>query len=598
MPLTDRALPHLRDWVGGHPEGRSGPVLDALAVAVVGALLVWILPDDAGFATLGLRPIAWLLIAAAPVAVAEVRWLPRSSGWLVAALSVGLLASVGFGQIRYAAIDPLSVYGAMLAAGLAAHRLRRFDHTRRLLVWVVSACLLLAWALGAIVWLGSAGTPRWLVVSWHNQSAAFMAAGAVWFGALAATPDRWGSLPAAVASGLSLTAVWLTGSRGGILVAVVGLGFLAIARRRAWRPLLVAGVVAAIGAAAFSVSFVDDVSPLGARGEGTAEMNAVARFGHWEAGLGMFLDDPLTGWGVGAYGVVAPEFNDAGVNLTSSAHNEFVELFAEGGLLVGIPAVLLAGAAALAAMRSLRSDAPTAGTAMGLVVLVLGAHALIDFDWLYPGLAALFAVAVGASADTGGGSSTMWGTPVGVVVAGSAVLVLAVGSGGWHPLPWDPRPPVEAALELGPSDPGAARDALGPALAWNPGDDTATSLDLAYRHLLGDATAGEVLEGLDVPSTRFGTYALVGRQLAAGGAVGTAGDVLDEAIEELPGYVRWGPASVARAIWEARLQVGWLADGCEGYRAQVERLLDDRSFELYGLAIDRSEGLAATCSVP
>ncbi|NND84429.1 MAG: O-antigen ligase family protein, partial [Acidimicrobiia bacterium] len=492
--------------------------------------------------------------------------------------------------------DPLSVYGAMVGVGLAARRLGRTEGGRRVLVWMVSASLLLAWFLGAIVWLGAAGTPRWLVVSWHNQSAAFMAAGAVWFGALATGPDRRRASLAAVASGLSLTAVWLTGSRGGLLVAVVGLVLLGVARSAQWRRFIVLAGAAVVGAILFSFSFVDDVSPLEARGEGTAEMNAVARLGHWEAGLGMFLDDPITGWGVGAYSVVAPEFNDAGVNLTSSAHNEFVELFAEGGLLVGGPAILLAAAAALVGLRSLRREATAAELGLGLMVLVLGAHALIDFDWLYPSLAALFAVGVGASAPDAEHRSVARGVGPGVLVMASALLVLLAGSGVWSPMPWSPRPAVEAALEVGPGDPAEGRELLAPALAWNPGDDTAASLDLAYRHLLGEASADELLDEFEVPRTRFGTYAVVGRQLAAGGAVETAARVLDEAIAELPGYVRWGPASVARSIWDVRLQVAYLDEGCDGYRIQVDRLRVDPSFDLYGFDIDPDTGLAAECS--
>ena len=68
MPLTDRVLPALRAWVNDHPEGRLGPALDAGALLVVAALLVWLLPADGGFATLGLRSVAWLLLLAAPVA--------------------------------------------------------------------------------------------------------------------------------------------------------------------------------------------------------------------------------------------------------------------------------------------------------------------------------------------------------------------------------------------------------------------------------------------------------------------------------------------------------------------------------------------------
>ncbi len=594
MSLTERRRA-LREWAREHPDGRWGPALDATALVVVAVLVVWLLPDDGGFATLGLRSVAWLFVLASPLAWIEARRLPAASSWLLAAFALGLVLSVGLGQIKYAAADPLSVYAAMVLAGLAGARLWRLLPTRRLLVWVVSGSLLLAWVLGVVVWLGAAGTPRWLVVSWHNQSAAFMAAGAVWFGALATTEARGKGLLAAVASGLSLTAVLLTGSRGGLLVAVVGVVLLVGARHRNWPRWGVLAVAAVVGAFLLSLSFPNEASPLEARGEGTAQLNAVARFGHWEAGMGMFLDDPITGWGVGSYGVVAPEFNDAGVNLTASAHNEFVELFAEGGLLVGVPAVALAAAAALTGIRALGRGSRPDQLGMGLIVLVLGAHALIDFDWLYPSLACLFAIAAGTLPGGVGERSRLSAMAPTLLVVVGAGLVWVSGSGWLSPLPWSPRPPIEAALEAGPADPASARDLLAPVLSWNPGDDVAVSLDLAYGYLLGDVSGAEVLDALEVPRTRFGTYALLGRQLAAAGDPEMAALVLDEAIVALPAYVRWGPATVARSIWEVRLQAAYLAGGCPDYREQVERLMADPSFDLYGFALDASEGLNAEC---
>ena len=69
----------------------------------------------------------------------------------------------------------------------------------------------------------------------------------------------------------------------------------------------------------------------------------------------------------------------------------------------------------------------------------------------------------------------------------------------------------------------------------------------------------------------------------------------DEAIEALPDYLGWGPASGARSIWEVRLQVAYLESGCPGFRGQVDRLLTDPAYDLYGLEIDTAVGLAAEC---
>ncbi len=572
---------------------------DLVAAALLVVVLGWLLPRDGGFATLGLASIKWWLLAAVPLAVSEARHLRRATAVSLAAFSAALVAAVALGEFRSAFVDPLSVYALMIGIGLAAHRLARQGWGRHLVLAVVGGSFIAAWVLGAAVWFGALGEPRWLVVSWHNQSAAIMAGGTLWFTGIAWRSVGVARLGSVVAAGASLAGVYLTGSRGGLLVGVGALVVLtAIRLRGRWLVLTALVGVAMAVSLAVSLTFVGDGSPLASRGPGSAEVSAVARFAHWEAAAGMFLEDPLTGLGIGSYGPAAPGFNRADTHLTSSAHNEFLELLAEGGLVVAIPAFLLAvGGVVAAILEARREDGDPLLLAASGVVLVLGAHAFIDFDWLFPTLAGYFAVSLGVVArqDTPRG----WGpvVPVGFgIVAAVAGIVLVQ-----HPSlvfdespPWFPLPAINEAL--GSDDPAAALATLEDAHRWNPGNNAINALIPTFEAILGERDPGELVNLMELPRTRFSTYDLVARQLAGAGHLEAAVAVTEEALAALPSYAAWSPATPARALWETRLTLAHLQGGCSAFLVELERLEADPSFELYGFEIDRQAGLVEECS--
>ncbi len=571
-----------------------------MAVGLLVVVFWWLLPGDGGFGTLGLAPLMWWMLALAPLAVAEARFLARTTAVAVGLVSTALVASVVLGQFRSGFVDPLAGYALMVEVGLAAHRLVRRRWGRPALVGLLSVSMVTAWVLGAAVWFGSIGEPRWLVLSWHNQSAAVMAAGAAWFAALAWRSPGIARIGSVVGSGACLAAVYLTGSRGGLIVVGAGLALVAGLRvRDRWKVLVSLVGVAVAVSLALGVTFFRGDSPLEQR-EGTAEVNAVARFAHWEAAVGMFADDPITGLGVGSYAPAAPGFNRADMHLTSSAHNEFLELAAEGGVLVAIPVLLLVTGGAVGALRLARrsvSDPLQLGAA-GLV-LVLGAHALIDFDWLYPVLAGYFAAGLGMLARQE--EPRPWAPHLPVAL----VLVAAV-SGIFltrHPsvlfedgVPWIPAPAVDRALAS--TDPDEAVAILEQARAWNPGDNTIVALIPTFEAIAGRRDPAALVDLLELPRTRFATYDLVAKELGRAGHLSAAIDVTEEALAAIPDYVRWGSSGPARSLWETRLTLAYLDGGCTAYVAAVDRLEGDPSFELYGLAIDRSVGLAAECLSP
>lgn len=71
---------------------------------------------------------------------------------------------------------------------------------------------------------------------------------------------------------------------------------------------------------------------------------------YWQAGIEMFLDKPLTGVGLDNYGAYFKQFRELeyplryGFDITSSnAHNTIIQLFATGGLFVGLIYLVLLG---------------------------------------------------------------------------------------------------------------------------------------------------------------------------------------------------------------------------------------------------------------
>lgn len=259
--------------------------------------------------------------------------------------------------------------------------------------------------------------PRWMPLSWHNQSGALMGAFAVLFLGVALTTRRIVGFGMVLLAGAAGAGVWLSSSRGALgFTAIAATAVLVVALRGDRTPGYVkrASLVAG-GTAATAVAVVFALlsmlpsgveTPLGSRA-GTAAENAVARVNHIEAGVRMFIDRPVVGQGPGSYGVMALDFTDPDANLTTSAHNEYVEVLGEGGLVAGLPFLLLHLAIGVLVWRRFRHGVAQssgghvdvrAGTTLGLVgvVVLIAGHSSFDFDWNFAVLPSLLAVGAAA----------------------------------------------------------------------------------------------------------------------------------------------------------------------------------------------------------
>jgi O-antigen ligase len=122
------------------------------------------------------------------------------------------------------------------------------------------------------------------------------------------------------------------------------------------------------------------------------------RIAIWNDTLRIFHDFPWTGSGLDTYGTAMLVYQT--FDRTShyqEAHNEYLQVLAEGGILVGAPVVFMLGAFALTVRRRFR-EAPKEGTTywvrVGAVIglMTIAAQSLVEFSLQMPGNAALFAV--------------------------------------------------------------------------------------------------------------------------------------------------------------------------------------------------------------
>jgi O-antigen polymerase len=105
--------------------------------------------------------------------------------------------------------------------------------------------------------------------------------------------------------------------------------------------------------------------------------------------LAMIAQRPLTGYGLGTFATVYPEFArfDAGVTIRQ-AHNDWLEWAAEGGIPLALAWALLLATSARAAWRSV----------WGLGILAVFLHALVDYPFAQSGICVWVFLFLGALA--------------------------------------------------------------------------------------------------------------------------------------------------------------------------------------------------------
>ena len=127
-----------------------------------------------------------------------------------------------------------------------------------------------------------------------------------------------------------------------------------------------------------------------------------ARGWMWRNSWTIFRANPITGVGLGAYQTAFPNYSDGdGIRqygkeyVFDRAHNDYLQILTDTGLIGGACAVWFAGALLLGIRRSLKlRNSLNSGLAIGLsaAVVSLAVHSFFDFNLQLPAIALLFLI--------------------------------------------------------------------------------------------------------------------------------------------------------------------------------------------------------------
>ncbi len=215
-----------------------------------------------------------------------------------------------------------------------------------------------------------------------------------------------------VALPVLLGGILLTKSRGGILGATAGIGAVCLISllvlrprpvtapaRRKLRILIAVFVILLLAFAAVYAWFrVPESFPISAPHPEVLSIRT--RLSIWRSTLGIFFARPVAGWGWGTFRHLYPAFKEAGVWYTvPHAHNEFLQLLAEGGVIgfsLAVFSLVLAGRELV--KRYLASPESISGIlALGAAgsLIYAAVHSGFDFILRLPANALFLAALVG-----------------------------------------------------------------------------------------------------------------------------------------------------------------------------------------------------------
>jgi O-antigen ligase len=311
---------------------------------------------------------------------------------------------------------------------------------------------------------------------WNVHYADFNAAGSFFVMAALAALALAVAVPArraAWAGGAVLVtaALWLTGSRAAYVAGVLGLAAALLAARvRSVRHGLAAATLTGLGAIAL-VAVIAALAPQ--RGNQQSSVLALdTRVGMAKVAAAMIATRPAFGIGLGEFPERAGEFIPPDlaakfpVAFQENAHNNFLQIAAELGLVGGVFFTWLVAAALFVALRRSRGNPFTLLVTAGLLAFViswLGGHPL-----LVPEAAYVFWILLGAAAGAALSPPRPTSRRATAAIAVCAVAIALT-------VPWRMRAMMdEANLE---------HVGIGVSLHWQLGPD-----DVRYREATGHAT--------------------------------------------------------------------------------------------------------------
>lgn len=392
MSLRLELKPFNAARVRGSPYGSTRVSREDLSGAPVGASILFVC---AVLATLtAWTPGDYAALAYVTLAGGLAVWgLMRGLGMRpVLAIALGAVALWGFVQLALGATESRSEtwttalrYAGCAATAVAAHAFLSSPQLRervlRAAMWFglgIAAVSVVAYytSPGQILWMFPAPYPDvWGPFLSRNHFAQFlelMLPVALWF---ALTRRVWAAW---IAAAVILSAGLASASRAGAALLVIE---TAVILYRLARPGIATGFVAGAVALAAIAG--------GGTLLGRLPQPDTMRPEIYKSALAMIAERPLSGYGLGTFATVYPEFArfDAGVTI-HRAHNDWLEWAAEGGIPLALAWALLLAASARAAWRSI----------WGLGILAVFIHAFVDYPFASSGICAWIFLFLGALA--------------------------------------------------------------------------------------------------------------------------------------------------------------------------------------------------------
>jgi hypothetical protein len=349
------------------------------------------------------RGLRWLLVALPVLFAVQILPLPR---WLAHGLSparveldeaaarvVGASGSVTLSAAPTATLTALATLTGCVLILLVVRELAwRFDRRP----WLLAAPLIVLAALEAALALAQPLACGTFVNRNHFASllAACLPFPLAWGLALVARNLREREIPALPLAGacalfsltaLLVTAVVRSSSRAGFLAALLALVVTVAAAVRGRRAAL---AVALVASAAFLL-LPSDALILRYAELASGDVSNGTRLELWRETAPLIRDYAVTGCGLGAYAPVMTHYKTvAPLHTVDFAHNEYVQLLAEGGFAGFLPTlaaallVLLAAARATGGARGGDRAYRSAACLAALTALLF--HALFDFNLHIP----------------------------------------------------------------------------------------------------------------------------------------------------------------------------------------------------------------------
>jgi len=194
-----------------------------------------------------------------------------------------------------------------------------------------------------------------------------------------------------------IVALLLSASRGGIIsfvVQMVILFLLLLVRRIRSRHVIAGGLV--VLCAVMAVSWIGVQQALQRfstmqTNEVTGSKRAAMLQDTWR----IFLDHPLLGTGLGTFEMVFPPYDSLyDGKIVNHAHNDYVEVLAETGVVGGLCCVWFLGLVLLKSLKGMAELGSSFGSALNLSGLIacsgILVHSLVDFNLHIPANALLF----------------------------------------------------------------------------------------------------------------------------------------------------------------------------------------------------------------